>query len=318
MIEILKQTFEFAVMCLLDSKTNPKKDGPIISQLLKEMEAVVQFIFKIETREQSTAAAISKMRRKRAVAYHKEKDKDDSTTSGLDKASSSDKDKNENNTETSTNKEDAIKEPISFHSFPLEGNWQKGYQRELSKRTLLMCLANNVTVFSGYEDNEFTLEILYRKRASGFFGVKLWERYAGYLPSGSEQLLSKVWHLIAEDRDDLFSASEDTDEKDDEVTDPLLDFDAELERVRESEWFLAKTGKFINLTKKGRIARLGEHDGLDLLLCFTLLLLLKARVTENPKDRDELVKNAMSMALPVVSEVSWIGPVYTHVLERFT
>lgn len=246
MISILCQTFKFSLDMLLVTEKSIIYNE-LVAGLLEEIKTVIEFVFKISIPQ----------RQAKELAEEEEVEEKDSNV--LTKY---------------------------FLQLPFNSDWQRGYQMHLSKRTLLLCLANNVTVLSGYEDNEFTLEVLYGKRRSGFFGVKLQERLAGFLPQGSEKLLSLAWDLVNR----VLPAFDET-----------LDFEASIEETRELDWYKAKVGKFANLTSKGRIARLGEHDGLDLLLCFSILLLLKSEAASDDKEKEDLVTNAMSMILPVVS-----------------
>jgi hypothetical protein len=82
---------------------------------------------------------------------------------------------------------------------------------------------------------------------------------------------------------------------------PQMNFDDHLHEVHDSPWHKENFEKFNDLSSKGRISTFGEDFGLDLLLSLAAINLLNASKEAVPSKKDDFVKTAMSVILPVVS-----------------
>ena len=73
-----------------------------------------------------------------------------------------------------------VDETINW-SFPLPSSWQSASQRKISKQTYNLCIGCSVSTFSGWENEEFTIDRMVKDRrkirrngheGKVFFGVR--------------------------------------------------------------------------------------------------------------------------------------------------
>jgi hypothetical protein len=169
-------------------------------------------------------------------------------------------------------------------TFPISSSWQSGRDRLLSLRAYNLCVANSVSLFSGWENMEFNLDLMQRKRKNNYFGITLREgKIIGHLTSDIKQQLSEAWLLanVATGLDYNFAES----------YEKALDF-----LVNENQLTLPRENE-------AAIAAYGERVALNFLLDFAKLC-LKVASTGKCTSNTRLITSAMSFLLPVVSSIS--------------
>mmetsp|Transcript_56654 Transcript_56654/g.84270 ORF Transcript_56654/g.84270 Transcript_56654/m.84270 type:complete len:1109 (+) Transcript_56654:520-3846(+) len=170
----------------------------------------------------------------------------------------------------------------SWKKFPLPCDWQSAFHRALSIRLLNLCIGSIVSSFSGWEKEEFTLNLMKRREDSNYFGVKVrGMQVAGHANSEEEVELSQQWAIATK----LL---------------PVLkkfDFQGYLTKFKASDWYKESSSQFEEIQKKHKVSVYGENSGIKILLCFSRLCLATA---ENEKGiaKEESIKCALSIILP--------------------
>jgi len=168
-------------------------------------------------------------------------------------------------------------------SFPISHEWQEEEHKSISLRVYNLCVACNVSAFSGWERDEFSMSHLQRRNGSKFFGIKIGGEYvSGYLDENVEIELSNQWKLV----DSSISNA------------PLLDFESSLYMAKRANWYKFAMEK-LGDSKNKEISLNGEKESIYLLLLYSRLSLLVASY-ENVKG-DEHLKIPLSIILPMVS-----------------
>jgi hypothetical protein len=167
-------------------------------------------------------------------------------------------------------------------SFPFSSSWQDNITRSLSLRVHNLCVANSVALFSGWEENEFTLDLMKRKRKNNYFGITLNEgRIVGYLDADSSSRLAEAW-LAA-----------------DAVVETTIDVVGSL---RKAASFLHDDNHVARPPIDGEeIAVYGEKDALAVFLEYAKRCLLVASASNSKFEQSNMIKIAMSVLLPIVS-----------------
>ena len=169
-------------------------------------------------------------------------------------------------------------------SFPIPHQWQTNAQKLISLRVYNLCVSCNVSAFSGWESEEFSLNHLQKGNEPSFFGIKVGgEHVAGFVDQQFEDDLSSQWKLVDSL---LFNA-------------PLLDFDSSLFMAKKATWYTAQKTKLDEFKDKS-ISTNGESYCIFLLLLYSRICLLVASSDENRRG-DELLKEPLSIILPMVS-----------------
>lgn len=174
----------------------------------------------------------------------------------------------------------------SWTSFPLPCDWQSTLQKNISLMSYNLCVGCCVSAFSGWTPEEFNLDQLQSRDNINVFGLNLdGTCVAGYLSSDVASSLSRQWECIHKLLPNL---------------DPLR-FDMQLSQRMDKEWHQ----KIKNVIKRQSskscsIALFKEDYGLMTLLSFSMMCLLAAGHSEKV-EKDNLLKLAMSVILPVVS-----------------
>ena len=173
-----------------------------------------------------------------------------------------------------------------WSQFPLKSSWQPDEYRAISLRVYNLCVACNVSLFSGWEPEEFTLRLLRRRHGNKHFGVHIEDgRIAGYLSPEVETEVAAQWNEIAK----LLP------------TFPFISFSERLARRKEKKWFKAEVEDRKEKTRGAPIARYGEEDGLHVCLGFSKLCLRLAGTGFDKNIWNQLVQASLSVLLPIVS-----------------
>lgn len=171
----------------------------------------------------------------------------------------------------------------TWRTFPLPFHWQTGFHEKVSLRTFNLCVACCVSAFSGWEPSEFNLDQL-RSSDGNMFGVTLeGPTVGGFLPNNLASLVAEQWEYISSILPNL----------------ETLPFQKYLQEREQLDWYQRVMRNIGKQASKCKIAFYGEEDGIHALLSFSLLCLLVAEESEGD-ERDELLKNAFSVLLPMV------------------
>jgi hypothetical protein len=173
-----------------------------------------------------------------------------------------------------------------WSQYPIKSSWQPDEYRAITLRVYNLCVACNVSLFSGWESEEFTLRLLRRRHGNKHFGVHIEDgRIAGYLSPEFETEVARQWNVIAK----LLPSF------------PCISFSERLASVREKEWFKAEAEDRKEKTRGAPIARYGEEDGVHVYLGFSALCLLLAGTCSDENIWNQLVQASLSVLMPIVS-----------------
>jgi hypothetical protein len=190
----------------------------------------------------------------------------------------------------------------SWTSFPLPCDWQSALQKNISLKSYNLCVGCCVSSFSGWTPEEFNLDLLLSRDNINVFGLNLdGPCVAGFLSSDVASSLSRQWEYIHQLLPNL---------------DPLR-FDMQLDQRMDKEWH-QKIKNVIKRqsSKSSSIALFKEDYGLMTLLSFSMMCLVAAEHREK-LEKDNLLKLAMSVILPVVSGRSLIFACCSILLTLF-
>ena len=170
-------------------------------------------------------------------------------------------------------------------SFPLSSSWQPTEFRVLSICAYNFAIACNVSLFSGWESEEFTLKLLNRKYGRDkHFGVHIrGKRLVGSLPRKILSELKRQWDLVATALPNL----------------PKLDFSEKLRIIQDSEWSQENISR-----KHGEVAftKYAEEEALQLFLGFSAICFQLSMSETNKKVSNMSQQLALSILLPLVSQ----------------
>jgi hypothetical protein len=157
--------------------------------------------------------------------------------------------------------------------FPIQSDWQNEAQQNVSKRVFNLAIGCCVSNFSGWENDEFNVDI---------HG----ERVTGYLPPTVEAELADQWKKLGILLPEL----------------PNFDFDANLVTVKSSSWY---TQVMKNIDESSYpVSMYGDEDGLSLFLSLSRLCLDAASSAASDTVKDTLIHLAVSVIIPLVSVLS--------------
>ena len=173
----------------------------------------------------------------------------------------------------------------TWESFPIPGNWQTPFHEKISLKAHNLCVACCVSSFSGWEPNEFNLDLLRSRDNGNLFAVSLSGPFiAGFLSDNVASAISEQWQYMQNILPNL----------------EILRFDMRLSERTNSEWY-QKVMR--NMKKQSsdfcKISSYGEADAIMSLLSFSMLCLIAALHSEGV-EKDEFVKLSMSVLLPTV------------------
>ena len=190
----------------------------------------------------------------------------------------------------------------SWQSFPLPSSWQTSFQEKLSLRAYNLCVGCCVSSFSGWESSEFNLEQLSSSDVN-FFGVSVDGPFvAGFLPQRVASSIAEQWDCIQSILPDL----------------EVLPFEARLDERQKMSWY-QKVMRNKQSIDSSKISLYGEADGVRALLSFSMLCLIAAKESEG-NEREELIRNSMSVLLPMaqfsIDKQVWQSTIGTAVINR--
>ena len=171
--------------------------------------------------------------------------------------------------------------------FPVLSSWQSTGNRMISICVYNFAVACNVSLFSGWESEEFAMKTL--KKRNGYnrhFGVHIGDRrLAGCLSPTVEDELNHQWKLWAEMQPGF----------------PTLDFENKMETVKRSEWFQAEIKSREETLRHSQIACYAEEEALELFLGYAAMCLQLSRTETDKKVSTRCHELALSVILPLVS-----------------
>lgn len=151
-------------------------------------------------------------------------------------------------------------------------------------RTYNLTVACNVSLFSGWESDEFTFRLLRRRHGHKHFGVHMRERrVTGYLNSTIEDEIGRQWGEVIK----LLPSF------------PDIKFNERVQAVKESEWYKTEVEDRKKSLEGTDIARYGEESAEELYLAFSALCLHLASSEKNTKVINRLLHASLSILLPV-------------------
>jgi hypothetical protein len=176
----------------------------------------------------------------------------------------------------------------NWRHFPIPSSWQSDENTIMSRSAYNLCVSCSVSSFSGWERDEFTLNLLKKNRKDTFFGVNITgQRVAGWLSKDAESYLSELWKCI-------------------ELLVPTLsalDFDNAAANAKKVDWYKKVVENLESNFKDVPIACHGEDSALNILFIFAHATLLLARHEQDDIKSEALLKHAISIILPTVSSV---------------
>ena len=186
-------------------------------------------------------------------------------------------------------------------SFPVESAWQPEGFKPLSLRAYNLCVGCNVSVFSGWEKEEFTFRLLKRRFGDRFFGVHIHDgMVSGCLRPSHEKEIGAQW----QDLKGLLPGL------------PPLEIESQLSKVQQFEWYKAGQKHFDQVeASASEFEQLGEDDGIQIFLAYSRLCLNVAKCCDNDRSSilHQAIQASLSILLPVVSfECSHSCPVLSE------
>lgn len=176
-------------------------------------------------------------------------------------------------------------------TFPILSSWQSTEFRMLSICAYNFAVACNVSLFSGWESEEFAMKTLKKRPGHNrHFGVHIGDRrLAGCLPRTVEDELKRQWELWAEAQPEF----------------PKLDFSGKMETVKRSEWFQAENKSREETLRDGPIAYHAEEEALELFLGYAAMCIRLSRSETDKRVSARCHQLALSIMLPLVSSSSF-------------
>lgn len=170
---------------------------------------------------------------------------------------------------------------------PIRSDWQNPAQQNLSRRAFNLVIACSVPNFSGWETDEFKLDLMKRGTNNQHVCVDLHgERVTGCLSPTVEAELADQWKKLGPLLPDLAH----------------FDFDANLVTAKSSSWY-SEVMKHVK-ENSDPAAVYGEDDGFTLVLSLSRLCLDAASSAASNASKSALIQLAVCVILPVVSRLS--------------
>lgn len=191
----------------------------------------------------------------------------------------------------------------SWTEFPLPNHWQSFSQKAISRLAYNLCVACDVSCFSGWNTDEFRLDSLKKRGGREYFGVNIRdERVVGHVSSETEVELLQEWERVGKLMPWASS----------------FDFKGALSTVKNSEWYESAKATAESGYDHKTIATHGEEDGMKILLMFSNLCLLVAEASPTKAASDALIKTALSVLLPVVCAASYLSAALCVLIFSFS
>lgn len=164
---------------------------------------------------------------------------------------------------------------------PIKAGWQSISHELISKRTYNLAIACQVSNFSGWEIDEFHLDMIRSTNKENRFCVDIGDqRMRGPLTPDVEADLSNQWNVIT----GLVP----------QFTD--FDFQAHLESAKSSSWY-----KKVVQDVGESMSAYGEKDAFQLFRTLSRLCLNAANSAKDIATRNSFLKLSLSVVLPLVS-----------------
>ncbi|VEU42775.1 unnamed protein product [Pseudo-nitzschia multistriata] len=170
-------------------------------------------------------------------------------------------------------------------TFPVMSSWQPTELRMLSICTYNFAVACNVSLFSGWESEEFTMKVL-RKRQGQLrhFGVHIGDRrLSGCLPDVIEDELNRQWNLLSKIQPSY----------------PKLDFAEKMKSIKQSEWFQSESKTRQETLRHAPIASYAEEDALQVFLAYTAICIHLSRSETDKRLSTRSQQLALSVLVPL-------------------
>lgn len=170
----------------------------------------------------------------------------------------------------------------------LPSSWQSVQKKAISLRCYNLCIGANATHFSGWEKDEFCVDLMKTgSSGSSYFGVRIHDgKVAGVLPAAVEDELVYQWDIMTE----LFPETR------------SFGFKGRLRSTKDQSWYQDTKQQRLNMLEREKIANDGEIDGLTIFLSYSRASLLAAKSPNlNSKERLRLLSSSLSVLLPMVS-----------------
>jgi hypothetical protein len=181
--------------------------------------------------------------------------------------------------------EESMKPIFEKDGFPLDSSWQPNEYRPLSIKAYNLAIACNVSLFSGWETEEYNQKDLNRKYGNKHFGVHLrGRRLIGCLPE-HEKMISRLWKKFEQL----------------EPHAPKLPFEEKVKEVKDAEWFQNANDNDNRPPGNGTVVSYAEKDALRLFLSYTALCFHMAGAENDKKLANRYQQLALSVLIPVVS-----------------
>jgi len=172
----------------------------------------------------------------------------------------------------------------SWRYFPISSEWQTDEHMSLSKRSYNLCVSCSVSAFSGWEKSEFDLNLLRRNQGPSFFGVNVkGVQVSGYLHKNVEVELASQWKLLEKLLPTLAT----------------IDFSNAINDVKQADWYVKAVENLESKFENVPISSFGEEHALNILVTYSRVCLLVALLEKDELRRQCLIKNAMSVVIPL-------------------
>lgn len=169
-------------------------------------------------------------------------------------------------------------------NLPFGSAWLSPELKRLAVRSFNLCVANNVSLFSGWEIDEFSIRLMRNGLIPNVFGITISDgKVMGYSSTETEETLSRQWRLIKKLLPPTFTYS----------------FDNLLADFQQTPAYRESKEKLESAKEKQLIACYGEDKGLSVMLSFSHACLLLASGTSDENLRKSLPFISLSILIPV-------------------
>jgi len=166
----------------------------------------------------------------------------------------------------------------------------------LSTRAYNLSVACNISIFSGWENEEFNYNAFKRKcgGADKHYGVYVrWKRVVGFLSSFLEDELERQW----------------TEFEQLEPSAPKLNFADKLNKLKEMEFVQSEMESRMNSFGGSVLDNFAESEALEILLAYSALCLRLSRSETDKKMANQYKQLSLSILLPMsqfcLDEILW-------------
>ena len=167
--------------------------------------------------------------------------------------------------------------------FPFQSSWLSSDMQQLAVRSFNLCVATNVSLFSGWEKDEFNVRLMRHGNVPNFINISMNDvKVTGCLSTEYENSLSSQWKLIRKLLPPSFT----------------FDFDHQLEIERESADYKESIERLKAAKSMHTISCHGEEEGLTTFLSFSHSCLILATELEDRRLAHHLLRISLSIIIP--------------------